>query len=493
MAKYGLCTLCGKKAKRYCPALKKDICSYCCASKRNDSIKCLPECKHNLFGTANYQRWLDFERKWDYKFANEYVKTHPENLNKAIQLYKSDNIEEDEIMNIVIHLAACYIRDENGKSYIDYFADEFANQLGNDGLLYMHCLQSIRPSIFEVQKVINRNSIKCLDLLDPEHKTFIITDNCFTKIANRFGKYLVWKFDLPCFSRLVCSVFKIESDIYDYFINSIEEIADENDRNITDTIAMHYGDVVDALFAAHDIKRQKFLNSFRNMDLKECTIRYNFSCPLEQIEDIMDEKPDFDFNDIDPESGDPENTLHYTWHRKGESKKFDKKSGLRMPFGVGILANVKLMPGILEIRTMSEAKKDFAKKMAEKFFANLITFDKELVVDIAKQFADDNKQLSSQSNITETKTNNSPNLSPEVEEEVMNQLYKKRYKKFLDEKIPAIDNMTPKEAMSDPDMRPQLIELMKGHVHNIDSLAKEKNINLNIDWVLEELSLDELL
>ena len=71
MAKYNPCPLCGKKAKRYCPVFKKDICSYCCASKRNDSIKCLPECKHNLSGTANYQRWLEFEKKWGGVFCGD--------------------------------------------------------------------------------------------------------------------------------------------------------------------------------------------------------------------------------------------------------------------------------------------------------------------------------------------------------------------------------------------------------------------------------------
>jgi len=493
MAKYNPCPLCGKKAKRYCPVLMKNICSYCCATKRNDSIECLPECEHNIFGVTNYPRWLDIEKKWDYKFAVEFLKTNQNNLENTINLCESDHLSEDQITIIAIHLASCYIRDENGKSFADYFVDKFAKELGNDGKLYMQCLRNVHPTILEVQKVINHNSIKCIDLLDPQRKFIIIFDSHFAKTSNRFGKYLAWTLELPHYSRLVSVVWEIESDIYNHFMNSIEEIVDENNRNIVDIIAMNYGKIIDLLFKSHDVKRKNFINSFRKMDVKECTIRYNFSCPLEQIEDIIDEKPDFEFNDIDPEPGDPENTQHYTWLRKGESKNFDEKSGLRMPFGVGVLANVKLMPGILEIKTMSGAKKDFAKQMAEKFFGNLITFDKELVVDVAKQFTDDNKQLSSQSNITETKTNISPNLSPEVEEEVMNQLYKKRYKRFLDEKVPAIDNMTPKEAMNDPDMRPQLIELMKGHVHNIDSLAKEKDINLNIDWVLEELSLDELL
>jgi hypothetical protein len=207
----------------------------------------------------------------------------------------------------------------------------------------------------------------------------------------------------------------------------------------------------------------------------------------------MDEKPEFDFEDIDPEPNDPENTQNYVWFRKGESKKFDDEGSHITPsFGVGVLANVKLMPGILEIRAMSVAKKDFAKKMAEKFFGDLITFDKELTVDLAKQVANENKELPPESNTRNTETITSP-LTSDVEEEFMIQFYEKHYQKFLDDKIPAIDDMTPREAMNDPDMRPRLIELMKGHVRNIDSVAKEKGINLNIDWVVEELGLYELL
>ncbi len=119
-------------------------------------------------------------------------------------------------------------------------------------------------------------------------------------------------------------------------------------------------------------------------------------------------------------------------------------------------------------------------------------FDKELVVDIAKQAANESEEWPPESNTRKTETITSP-LSSEEEEKFMIQFYEKHYQKFLDDKIPAIDDMTPREAMNDPDMRPRLIELMKGHVRNIDSTAKKKGINLNIDWVLEELGLDELL
>jgi hypothetical protein len=274
--------MCGRKAKRYCPALKKDICSYCCATKRNSLIECLPECNHNLFGISNYPRWLEFEKKWDYKFANEFLKTPSEKFIEAIESCESDNLEEEQIMNIALRLASCYFHDENGKSYVDTFMDEFANELDNDGKLFIQCLRSVRPAILEVKKIINHNSTECINLLDPDCEPIIVVDNSFAKIANRFSKHLVWMFDLPNFSRLVSFVLELMPDIYEHFISSIEEISDKFDEeNITDTIAMHYGEVVDALFIIHDLRRQSFIKSMNNMDIKDCIIRYSFSCSLE--------------------------------------------------------------------------------------------------------------------------------------------------------------------------------------------------------------------
>jgi len=82
-------------------------------------------------------------------------------------------------------------------------------------------------------------------------------------------------------------------------------------------------------------------------------------------------------------------------------------------------------------------------------------------------------------------------IPPEVERELMQKFYKRHYTIFLDDKIPALDNMTPRSAAADPRMRPKLIELMKQHLKGIEQ-NKDRGLDLNINWVLDELSLPEL-
>jgi hypothetical protein len=55
-----------------------------------------------------------------------------------------------------------------------------------------------------------------------------------------------------------------------------------------------------------------------------------------------------------------------------------------------------------------------------------------------------------------------------------------------------IDYMTPRQAAKDPKMRPRLIELMKQHLKGIETQNKDKNLGINIDWILDELKLTEL-
>ena len=41
-------------------------------------------------------------------------------------------------------------------------------------------------------------------------------------------------------------------------------------------------------------------------------------------------------------------------------------------------------------------------------------------------------------------------------------------------------------------MRPKLIELIKSHLGHIDTMNLEKGFDINIDWIVDELGLDEL-
>ena len=75
----------------------------------------------------------------------------------------------------------------------------------------------------------------------------------------------------------------------------------------------------------------------------------------------------------------------------------------------------------------------------------------------------------------------------------MKRFHEEHYARFLDDPIPALDGMTPREASGRPDAHPMLVELMKEHIHSIDRRNREDGTDISIDFVLKELGLDELL
>ncbi|MDP8214400.1 MAG: hypothetical protein P9M10_04330 [Candidatus Euphemobacter frigidus] len=75
----------------------------------------------------------------------------------------------------------------------------------------------------------------------------------------------------------------------------------------------------------------------------------------------------------------------------------------------------------------------------------------------------------------------------------MKNFYQDKYTKFPDEKVPALNDLTPRQAAADPDSRPLLLELMKEHLNGIESMNRKKGFDINIDFALRELGLEELI
>ncbi|MFH1022186.1 MAG: hypothetical protein V1809_02225, partial [Planctomycetota bacterium] len=133
---------------------------------------------------------------------------------------------------------------------------------------------------------------------------------------------------------------------------------------------------------------------------------------------------------------------------------------------------------------------DFAKKMAGKYFGTRLSLKSEIVEDIAKQqyhramSRGEHGQFSPEPHTSEI-------LSAETKEHI-GKTCRQHYTRFLDEKIPALDNHTPREAAKKPGLRNKLVDLMKDHINGLEIQRRGKNLDLNIDWVLDELGLQEL-
>jgi len=248
-----------------------------------------------------------------------------------------------------------------------------------------------------------------------------------------------------------------------------------------------------------ELSRKKNIAMLERMDMHQCKAFYKIEGAFDDVKAVLDSYPDFEVRERNPEEKQLEGASYYSWLRKGESKALEKEmsSAFRHDdesFGVGTIGNITLSPGRMIVEVFSKQKFKFAKKMMTKYFKKTLILQNELVVDLARQLAgriDNDDEFCDKEPMTEPIVQSGP-VPAEVEREVMQKFYENHYAKFIDEQIPALGDLTPRQAAEDPKMRPMLIGLMKQHLKGLEKQNKDKNLGLNIDWMLDELKLTEL-
>jgi hypothetical protein len=163
--------------------------------------------------------------------------------------------------------------------------------------------------------------------------------------------------------------------------------------------------------------------------------------------------------------------------------------------GVGSLGRLRLSADTLEVIAFGTQKFRFARKMIEKYLGACITFRGETENDLKEELRSrlqDKKgqRIEPPMNSMMERENEIP---PEVQAEILSKFHEQQYRQFMDSPVPMLENETPRQAAKNKMLRPKLIDLMKLHIHGIEKRNQENPyLSLNIDWVLDELELEEL-
>ena len=493
------CRICSKKAKRVCPGTGGVICTSCCGSGRNSAIKCPPSCTHSPLSIAGYDLWLRIDAGLAMKIlkylAANYDRKKFDQVVKAMSL--KDGRDEGSYENAV-GLAAYRVffvdRSAGGVTLADKWEGEGWPGLNNDEKVLMGYLRKGRTTVIEVQKVLDYQTMSCIDLLEPEKGSFVLLDRMTAARTSRFSRYLVWLSHYPYFSRTGIVGMEIPDSVYEEFMEDIREsikeetLIDENFK-IKDYLSIHFSGYYQFV---EDLAREKRKAMLERMDLHQCVGYYEISGSPGEVEALLGKYPEFVWQDREPEEGDPDDASYYSWQRVGQSKAIEKKMNPSFrhddeSLGVGVLGNLTLYGNILKVEAFTRQKYEFAKKMIKKYFGPLLIFKREQVTDLAKQVAerpaDDGGQRTSVP---------SSAIPPELERQVLESYMNGMYKKFIDQKLPMIDNMTPRQAAKEPKMRSKLLELMKIHIKGLEQQKRKKGTNISIGWLLDELGLQEL-
>ncbi|MEI8012145.1 MAG: hypothetical protein WCI27_06660 [Candidatus Omnitrophota bacterium] len=495
------CSLCSSRGRADCPALGASICGPCCGSKRNSAIKCAADCRFNPFSLANYDGWLRIDSALSRKMM-EY-RSHYYDEGQFEKIIREMMYEEgaQHALDVGAAAAMYYVfftkPFKNGKTVAALWREEGWAGLNSDEIAMMECRFGSGPALVEIQKILDHQAMECLDLLKPERGIFLMLDRSLASSLVRFSRIWMWIADYPHFSRPAGGLLGvpegIEGVLQDKISMDVQKGRDGVSRN--ELIARNFGKYGRFICSESSRRHQRMLNA---MDVHVCKAFYEIKGKREDVKKVLDAKPDFRLVEAVGKSEAPWPAVEYDWFRQGESKVIEKKmlSSFHHDEGdemIGILGRVFLGEKEMLVQTMSKLKSGFAKEMVERYWGDSLALSRESVVDLAKQMAQRarEKSLGDDENDGDAVKKNTA-IPREIEEKMITEHYRKHYERFLNDPIPALDGMTPRKAAKSAKMRARLIELMKGHIHGIDGINKDRGFSVSLDWVLDELGLKEL-
>ena len=231
----------------------------------------------------NYEQYGRIEGAADTKFFNWLIKNtaNPDELGTMIRRTLEDS--PDSRFFHALAWQGVYLKNADGNTCLEKWAWQGFPETSKDERLVLKAKMDMRPTIMEVQCILDDKRLQVVDLLDPARTPFIMVDRVLAKYAVRFGVYAVHAFPLPHFSRLFGTAYAIPSvppfepeEIITEIIRHLEGGTDEQGKRLW--LMEHYRLFEDALVAV-GLARRKAM--FDNLDAQFGKAVYELTAPFE--------------------------------------------------------------------------------------------------------------------------------------------------------------------------------------------------------------------
>ena len=155
-----ICKVCGRRAKRRCPALGAYICTRCCGSRRGPDFGCPGDCEFYPFGIAGYDLWLRLNDalvpkiiKWvSYEVDEIHLRSVLESFLVATEAYGES---PDAVAFLAAHQCLLAERDSDGNTLADRWEAGGWPGLRPDEALMMKYWKGSFVTVTEIQRVLD--------------------------------------------------------------------------------------------------------------------------------------------------------------------------------------------------------------------------------------------------------------------------------------------------------------------------------------------------
>ncbi len=485
--------------RRLCPAVGREITPVECGTNRGVNYKCPPDCPFCPWSPDNYDDLLEIEKRIDnavFAFYESVVGQREfQNQFGAI-----DDDDEDEEEGIFAMQEVCirefFLRDfGSGKNLFDLWRESGWKGLDRDEPFLASFKTGSHLALLEVRRVVDGQTTECVDLLGEPDRPFIVCDRALAGQAVPFQCVLGWICGFPFFHRVHGVAWTLPNSVESGRERLLRMAAESGGPSAPgpELNAWLAGNFLKMIRALNLADKNRRMAAGRNTDFKECLAVYRWRDGFRDLN--LKGRPDFFL--LPEGSGDVEAFgphQNHVWLRTGESAKHEDRLPKVMRSipgvpGEPVWGHLRVFADRVEVTATADMLFRPMRDMVEEFFGDALVFEKEFVSDLAKQTFSAGVEDKTQRIL---QTSNFFREPPADLGQVMKQSMEARLRHVLDDEIPALGGLTPREASTRPESRPMLVDWMKGYIHMLESFAKKEGLVFDFDGVLDELALPEL-
>ncbi len=372
--------------------------------------------------------------------------------------------------------------------------------LKNDSRVLMHAKMGLHVALLEIQRVLDHECTEVIDLLDDRPVRFVVRDRGLARTANRFATGLTWVYTLPHYRRLHGGAVMLE------------DIPHLDPREVVDEFVRHLGGPLDPIgvrlwLAKNFVRVETALNAVRierhrlaalGVDRTHGQAVYELRVPFGVVRDQLDtltELAEAELTDQERRAGFAEARVWFG--DENDLKEFQADAAARLVMGRILLGQMHW-----RLETSGATRLARLRQIFETHLGARIKFTGDRIDDFLEHAKGEvpagdpallpprlleNPQARQLTALGRPVNRHDTRAEFPGDPRVLNQK-----QTFLDAALPELDGQTPREAAVNPMLRAKLIRLMKAQVRACDELNLATGQQVDINWMLRELALDEI-
>lgn len=459
------------KNKRACPAAGREISSAECGEGRISRFACPASCPFNPWRVEAYEESLALQDRLEGKLFARLR----QDLEKSGLRFNPPS-ESPLAMQVYVIDQLFRHPDGDGRTFFQRWEARGFDGLNNDERVLFQAQARMRVRAIEIRTVREELDSEATDLLDPQAASFTIADNSLAISAGRFSPYLAWMFEMPHYWRMhgvAISIPEVQSLEPDAVLRASVAHLRGSDATepLQDWLDGNFSRMAEALQAIPPVLWEK---TFSDPGMTQTVYAYRLQVDPADVAQVMAAWPEVDAGDTDPKLWKLGFRQSWDWlakHSRCNPHAFMKMDAqpLRATIsmsGTEVLLTVPVGGSAVEVRTEFEerlgSRAVFAGERVDELgrqteIAKSVTpRQRELVPTALLQHAHGYK-------MTISRMRAPPDIAASKRA-----IKRMLARDWLDDAIPALDGLTPRQAATDPLRRPVLLLLVKDRIRSAD-------------------------